>query len=1161
MVVVLLASVVVLGSSGDHPAAAGTTGGRTTDPTLAYDAAGSRWLSLGSGEDLSSPSATMCTPVDPTIQSRGWVNAPIRSGPTPDRLRGCWEGDALLNGPGPWAVNGNGSVKSPSLLKVGSVWWLAYSATDISSGHRCIGIGASNVPTGPSWLQVGSGICAAAGADATDPELYYNPGNATLYLLWVETTLSSGRECGAQVKIQAINQANGTRMGTEMPLLDPTDPNLGFDETTDAQCPGGVHHRIGNPTMVRADNGTLWLLFSANDRTTANDATGWAVCGTGLPGAQTCLVLNAFDPVQPARYRPAWGSSSRTAPGTGSALPYFRFPDLGGFGSVSLAVANPESTSPQPVYATAEQVGTVPQQLTYRLDRTQVTPALYETETVAVHGAAGTFGDIATAAPAGFSQSGQSIATRAVPGFAWTPGYEGLFDAAADGKSFVAGADQNRYFPIPTANGMTIGQYDPGASSWTNIPIKWNHLSNKTTTGTTTLPPVDPADYTPTLPWEAASAPGAPHGDTVRQVGAPIGDVEPIANGNAIAFVSPMGYPGAYAYLNGANIPVPASGADGVWPTFGILTKVNNTWQVASGSGWVNQWTGGQLAASNPTIGAQACPSTTNHTFGAPMTVPPGESWCRGANELAVLPVAQAGGAQDIVVTQYGGITQDGLGGVMILRVTPQAGGRYDVALRASYLFPWMPRPGSTTPGDNIVLAPKIVNVDPTGQGNDQRFVVEFDAFGDTNGNAADIEGGFEPTSFVEFSYNASAATIAPVSAPVLTRPEPGRRLVGMSSMYDSDGNLWVYTGVRPDPSDPTDIHGPDAQHLGVFMKSAGHHTYNTAACGFDPATPLYDLKTVEPVNNNSNPAKTEVLWGKPCQPDDEILQGQAIGPRPPGQGLTMMMTEDPATKTMIVHDHWIRGSLAIRRVVSGSTTNFQVGDPLDAAEGQFVPPGETRPGVFDKNGRYWFTVAPAAPHTRTCVYSPFSSSSPLCPGAVAPEQATTHWQTSVDVGRLFDPQAMTLPATAQDAAVMVQAEATATVGTTVGTAQNGTTPVAAATPMQRCRDVPHPEFQGCPGWELLLGSAASGPVDYKVWVPVAGDYRLDYRVRGSGTIQASVVGVTGTYSTAVTNPAVADPGVTTSSPTIHLATGLQTLRLNATGGSWVLNWFKVTRL
>jgi hypothetical protein len=82
---------------------------------------------------------------------------------------------------------------------------------------------------------------------------------------------------------------------------------------------------------------------------------------------------------------------------------------------------------------------------------------------------------------------------------------------------------------------------------------------------------------------------------------------------------------------------------------------------------------------------------------------------------------------------------------------------------------------------------------------------------------------------------------------------------------------------------------------------------------------------------------------------------------------------------------------------------------------------------------------------------------------------------------------------------------------------------------------------------------------DYKVWVPVAGDYRLDYRVRGSGTIQAGVVGVAGTYPTAVTNPTAAGPGVTTPSPTIHLAAGLQTLRLTAPAGSWTLNWFRIT--
>ncbi|HEY3142851.1 MAG TPA: family 43 glycosylhydrolase [Acidimicrobiales bacterium] len=1122
------------------PVGASVTGGRTVDSALAYDAAGNRWVSVSSGEPLSSPGGSMCSPVDPVIQARGWTNVPVRTGPAPHRLRGCWEGDALRDLPSPWwAVNELGSVRAPSLLRVSGAWWLAYSARKSGSQQRCIGIASGSNALGPWTHPSAPLVCPPDGSSVGDPELFFSRADQKLYVLWSHAVPTAGHDCSSQIQVQQVDTNTRTVIGNATVLVDASTPLLGFDEVTDAACPGGVRHVVESPTMTRGRDGTLWLFFSANDRNSRNYATGFAFCGGGAPGSSGCALLNLFDPAQ-SRYRPLWGDAGRTAAVGGvNAAPYFAFPSHAGFGGLSLAELDPTGTAPQPIYATAQfwWSGDTHTQLMYRLDNGSM-PALFEPETVAVAGAPGSFGSLASTPPEGTTPSGHSITTRAVPGHSWPGGYTGVFNArAADGTEFVGSFEQNGGFGHVTADGLVLGSYDPARSTWTNIPIKWNRLSDKTTTGTDTLPPVDPAAYGQTLPWEAATAAGRPESDGIHLAGATMGDVEPIDGGKAIAFTVPDAYPWAYAWLNGAGVPLP-SGADGVWPAFGIVSKVDNEWKVATGAGWVNQWTGGQLAASvprsptnpdQPSISEQACAPTTDHHYGANFTVPPGESWCGSPNEMASLPRSH-----DIIVAQYARNFSDPTGtiagGLMALRVTPVADGRYDVKVRG-----WEPLPVITAPSDpNIILLPtaKSIAVDPTGTDGDERFVVDMDVFtlnrnsGDLVLNRSDYFGAVATT--VEFSYDAASGEIRPTSAPLLSQDLVNHQSLGaVGGAYDSDGNLWVQ-GFAQDPNTP---------FVGIYAKTNGQRTLGSAQCGFDPNKALRDYLTVG--------AKPD--WGRACQPEYEIEAGRDFVRN---AFSTVEFSEDPATKTMVmVSTAWAR-ALSVRRSGMGLNMTFAVGDLVHTGEDRLMPLGNHRPGVFDSNGRLTFAMPGVTEAAgRPCSYIGYSGLGVLCPG-ITPRGAIRNWTTTIDVPQLFAPPPTPLPGSTGEPAVRIGAEQTATTATANGSAIDGTIPV---------RSVAVMDHRGV-GYRLVGGS--SGTVEYKVWVPVAGNYRLDYAICDSGVIRATVGSTS--QSTAVTAACPGDGspvGSTTTGPTFQLAAGLQTIRLNSTGGNWKLDWFAVSRL
>lgn len=323
-------------------------------------------MSLSTNESLSDSYAKACDPEDP-VWDKGFAYVPYRTGPAPHQLGDCYGGDVMPGGPGPWAGRPPQVgmwLWAPSMAQIDGVWWLFYTARKANTGQQCIGVAAGDSPTGPNWLHAAQPlICPANGWWAIDPEIFYDPQTQAWYLLW-----DSG-----PINIQRFDPTTASLVGPVRALLHESHADLGFDEFTDAN--GQLQQVIENPTMVRAGNGELWLFFAANAWASNNYATGWALCGQGVPTEGTgCAIVNSFDPA--SRYRPWWGHSQRTAPVTGvDASPVMTFPDLPGFGGMSVSNTVPPYATAHMYWGGTSRLRT---QLTFRLDTTGTLPALSE---------------------------------------------------------------------------------------------------------------------------------------------------------------------------------------------------------------------------------------------------------------------------------------------------------------------------------------------------------------------------------------------------------------------------------------------------------------------------------------------------------------------------------------------------------------------------------------------------------------------------------------------------------------------------------------------------------------------------------------------------------------------------------------------------------------
>lgn len=190
-------------------------------------------------------------------------------------------------------------------------------------------------------------------------------------------------------------------------------------------------------------------------------------------------------------------------------------------------------------------------------------PAPGPTATVTVHGRPDSFG---ATRDAGAVPSGQSLATRPVPGFGFPAGLQASrLTLAGDGTLLIAGTGQRLNLDEVTAGRMAIGAYAPETAAYTRIDLR-------TSTGADRM--VDRAG---------------------RPVAPSVADLEPVAGGTAVVFTA---RPAA---------PDPTGRDGGRWPILGVLSTVDGRWTVAGGEGWTNQWTTVELPAACGDTGSTRC--------------------------------------------------------------------------------------------------------------------------------------------------------------------------------------------------------------------------------------------------------------------------------------------------------------------------------------------------------------------------------------------------------------------------------------------------------------------------------------------------------------------------------------------------------------------------
>lgn len=692
--------------------------------------------------------------------------------------------------------------------------------------------------------------------------------------------------------------------------------------------------------------------------------------------------------------------------------------------------------------------------------------------TVSYYGRAGTFGSLG-----GRLASGQEIRLNAVPNLGMSPGRKFyVTEVAADGMVFTGGLDHRGGFGATgdeTGDTMEIGSLDPATNSYRNIGI-----TSSTGRSTYTYPDGRPG-------------------------GAAIGDLEAIRGGQGVAFIAPVAY----------RQQDPST--DGVWPVFGILSKVGGSWQVASGAGWRNQWTGGELRQTtfgpNPGAAQRACPQDGG-TPAAP------QSHCRMLNEMASLPTSG-----DIVVAQYGGSITS------IRPGAPDTSGRYRPVVTGHFPYPAIK--DTTTPADpddNLSIAVREIQADPTGTSGNERFTVTFDAW--TNRPIPGMPGWNYPATAVvqEFRYDAATGDIAPVSPPIL----PGDALSNgvlwgySTNIYDHLGNLWVPRAE-----------GYSAGSLAVYAKEGGQHRYNGSACAWDPARNLSDYRTTGPDGMQ--------VWGQACAPNYDILQNRE-------HNNAFGLVQDPATRD-IVQLTTTGKLLAIRPSGSGATgMTFRVGAPVELDLGllSWAPgslPDYRLAATVDSSHRVWVSVMHGIPD--------------------GVRHTTDQWLVSADVGDLFDPEPLVLPHGAGWYNT-IQAENSLTTTTTQTTPPGGTRLVESHNHNQHCFSWTSEPDGECAD-DGLVGTGFYVPDrgrthEYKIEVPTAGRYRIAYWAQSpagttTGRIQLTANGTT--HTTAI------DTGGTWTSvagPDIDLRAGQQTISVrapSASEGGWSLSWLLLTRL
>jgi hypothetical protein len=465
--------------------------------------------------------------------------------------------------------------------------------------------------------------------------------------------------------------------------------------------------------------------------------------------------------------------------------------------------------------------------------------------------------------------------------------------------------------------------------------------------------------------------------------------------------------------------------------------------------------------------------------------------------------------SHDLIVAQRAGLPGTHNGGLAALRVTgPDAAGRFSVRVVGHYLYPRIKQPGKAEFFD---IVPVSVQADPTSTLGDERFAVSFDV---VNGAARD-----NPPVIQEFSYDARTGTIQPVSPPLIPgdRTGDGKRFNGFTTMlYDSRGNLWAAR-----------VNGLAGGKLALYSDGP--------KCRHEPGRALDSYVTGG-------------VWGQACRPDYDILQAQS-------QPVVLGMVEDPVSHdiVLLLFDGIL---LPIRPSGSGPDMTFRIGNLVDlgrkllpSAEGDFP---DHRLGAIDEHHRLWVSRMQGREQ-------------------VVEVPALDQWLYAVDVGDLFDPAPVELPAT-PGWSVIVQAERTTTMSTTRRPGAWATVDVDSDAYVGLCPDtVPGIDCasDATPGAGFALADDSrfghlDGTVEYRVSVPRAGSYRIGYRVATFAVTTGARIELAAGERTYVT-PVSTGGGWRTiwHDVPVTLHAGVQHLRLSVPprAGGWYLNSITLRRV
>jgi hypothetical protein len=619
----------------------------------------------------------------------------------------------------------------------------------------------------------------------------------------------------------------------------------------------------------------------------------------------------------------------------------------------------------------------------------------------------------------GSTASGQSLALRPVPGWSIPAGYAlGTPTLASDGTLLMPLVTQALDLYQPTGRALGVATYRPADNTF----------------ATTTI-------------------------DESRTGLAPsVADLAPV--GDAVAF----------------SVAAAPAAPDVPWPVFGILSKVDGGWRVASGNGWRNAWTAADLGLDGGALSMM-------------VRLP-------GSGDLAIMRTFLDGrpGAELVTVRVAG----------------PDAGGRFSASVVAR----------SRYDTGTVVVLPEHMAADPTRRRGDELFGVTFGPRG------ALVEGGSEPPVLQEFGYDADQGTLRLASAPLIPGgAEDDGDLYGFAAIhYDRHGVLWA------------------ARNL-VF------HAWDIAVYTRPRCAPV-DGRAV---TNYRSPAPQRNSWGMTCPPAYDILQGRGLNP-------VNTIVEDGATGDLALLT--LGGQLmTMRPGVDGAKLALQIGNVMDI-DSTLLPRldggdpiwSDEYAGAVDDAHRAWMVVR-----------QKLGTGMKPVPDAPVLDQ----WLVAVELPDAFAPDPVEISdVPGQD--TVVQAERTLNFGTHQFEQSGRPVIVDSETFVQGCAAAFPVNvscgYDGVPGAGFKLSAShflghTVDPMDYRVHVPTAGNYRVGLRAYTFKAVQLDLVA--GDRSYRVSFDKSGDFAVIWLNQLVRLEAGEQTIRLaSAPGnaGGWVLNSFVLRR-